>query len=130
MADLTNLLNEWAAYTDIIHRAEVSRHSIEQEITDQMHATRAEFAEAPGVEATLKGSVEYDKALDGPLATMAEQLSPDELDAVLTKPKPAPARSFNITAVKKLAKQGGIYRDALDKASRDVAPVLRVRSVE
>lgn len=130
MTDLTTLLLNWQSIDADIHALEVERHEMVLKITEAMQADRAEFAKAQGVEATLKPSMEYDKALDGPLAVIAEQLSPDELDAALTAQKPAPARSFNIVAVKKLAKQGGVFRKALDAATREQPARLRIRSVE
>jgi hypothetical protein len=67
--------------------------------------------------------------LDGPLATIAEELSPDELEAVLNNPKPV-ARQFLIPAVKRLAKRGGVFRTALDKATLEQPPQLKIRSVK
>ena len=130
MPDLTSLLERWARFNDSIRELEVGRHNTEQEIIAAMQADRAEFAEAPGVEATFKTSLEYEKALDGPLAVIAEELSPEELDAALTAQKPAPARSFDIRAVKKLAKRGGIFRDALDQSTREVPARLRIKATE
>ena len=89
----------------------------------------AEFATIPGVEATLKPTTEYLKDIDGPLAVIAEQLSPDELSRVLNNPKPAP-RQFLIPEIKKLAKQGGVFKSALDAATLSLPPRLRIRSVE
>ena len=133
MPEMGNLLNEWVSADADVHAAEVERHDIELKIAEAMTENQAEYVEAPGVQATLKGSVTpvytYLKMLDGPLAVIAEQLSPEELEAVLNNPKP-PAREFLIPAIKKLAKRGGVFKDALDKATLEQPARLRVRSVE
>ena len=133
MTDLHTLLLNWEATNTKIDGLEIERHALEVDIAEAMKEDRAEYAEAPGVQATLKGSVTpvytYLKMLDGPLAVIAEQLSPEELEAVLNNPKP-PAREFLIPAVKKLAKRGGVFKDALDKATLEQPARLRVRSVE
>jgi len=129
MTDLHTLLLNWQSIDSDIHDLEVVRHHVEQQIADAMNESRAEFSEAPGVQATLKPTTEYLKAIDGPLAVIAELLSPDELEAVLNNPKPV-ARQFLIPAVKRLAKRGGVFREALDKATLEQPARLRVRSVE
>ena len=133
MTDLHTLLLNWEATNTKIDGLEIERHALEVDIAEAMKEDRAEYAEAPGVQATLKGSVTpvytYLKMLDGPLAVIAEQLSPEELEAVLNNPKP-PAREFLIPAIKKLAKRGGVFKDALDKATLEQPARLRVRSVE
>ena len=129
MPEMGNLLNEWVSADADVHAAEVERHDIELKIAEAMTENQAEYVEAPGVQATLKPTTEYMKAIDGPLAVIAEQLSPDELEAVLNNPKPV-ARQFLIPAVKKLAKRGGVFKDALDKATLEQPARLRVRSVE
>ena len=111
MGDLTNLLATWQSLDADLHDLQVQLHELKLLIAAEMKEQRAEFSTVPGVEATYKPTVAYLRDLDGPLWLMAEQLSPDEIEAVLTKPKPAPARAFNMTAVKKLAKRGGIYRE-------------------
>ena len=130
MTDITILLQDWADLNAAEREIKIEKHAVEQRIRDAMAENNAEYAEGAGLEVTYKETVEYDKALDGPLAVIAEQLSPEQLDAALTAQKPAPARSFNITKVKALAKQGGIFRDALEKATREQPARLRVRSVE
>ena len=129
MPDLPSLLNEWVMYNKQVKDAEVDRFRIEQQMAEAMKEDRAEYVEAPGVQATFKPTTEYLKAIDGPLAVIAEQLSPDELSRVLNNPKPV-ARQFLIPAIKKLAKRGGVFRTALDKATLEQPPRLRVRSVE
>ena len=133
MPDLHTLLLNWQSIDAEVHSLEIERHALESDIADAMTEARAEFATVTGVEATLKGSVTpvytYLKQLDGPLAVIAEQLSPEELEAVLNNPKP-PAREFLIPAVKKLAKRGGVFKDALDAATLEQPARLRVRSVE
>ena len=129
MPEMGNLLNEWVSADADVHAAEVERHDIELKLAEAMTENQAEYVEAPGVQATLKPTTEYMKAIDGPLAVIAEQLSPDELEAVLNNPKPV-ARQFLIPAVKKLAKRGGVFKDALDKATLEQPARLRVRSVE
>ena len=130
MTDLHSLLLNWQSIDSDIHDLEIVRHHVEQQIDAEMAEQRATFAEAPGVEATLKPTVDYAKALDGPLAVIAEQLSPDELEGALTAQKPAPIRSFNMVQVKKLAKRGGIFRDALDAATLEQPARLRIRAVD
>ena len=129
MPEMGNLLNEWVSADTDVHAAEVERHDIELKIAEAMKEQRAEFATVTGVEATFKTSVAYVRDLDGPLATIAEELSPDELEAVLNNPKPV-ARQFLIPAVKKLAKRGGVFRTALDKATLEQPPQLKIRSVD
>ena len=129
MGDLTNLLATWQSLDADLHDLQVQRHELELLIAAEMKEQRAEFSTVPGVEATYKTGVAYIKDLDGPLATIAEELSPDELEAVLNNPKPV-ARQFLIPAVKKLAKSGGVFRTALDKATLEQPPQLKIRSVD
>ena len=129
MHDLHSLLLNWQSIDAEINGLEIEQHALEVDMAEAMKEARAEYVEAPGVQATLKPTTEYLKAIDGPLAVIAEQLSPDELEAVLNNPKPV-ARQFLIPAVKKLAKQGGVFKDALDKATLEQPARLRVRSVE
>ena len=124
------LLRDWQSCDADIRELEIERRIIENQIAEAMTANNeAEFATIPGVEATLKPGVDYRKHLDGPLAVIAEQLSPDELSRVLNNPKPAP-RQFLIPEIKKLAKQGGVFKSALDAATLSLPPRLRIRSVE
>jgi len=129
MTDLHTLLLNWQSIDSEINGLEIERHALEVDMAEAMKEDRAEYVEAPGVQATFKPTTEYLKAIDGPLAIIAEQLSPDELEAVLNNPKPV-TRQFLIPAVKKLAKQGGVFKDALDKATLEQPARLRVRSVE
>ena len=129
MGDLTNLLATWQSLDADLHDLQVQRHELELLIAAEMKEQRAEFATVTGVEATYKPSVAYVRDLDGPLATIAEELSPDELEAVLNNPKPV-ARQFLIPAVKRLAKRGGVFRTALDKATLEQPPQLKIRSVK
>ena len=129
MTDLHTLLLNWEATNTKIDGLEIERHALEVDIAEAMKEDRAEYAEAPGVQATFKPTTEYLKAIDGPLAIISEQLSPDELEAVLNNPKPV-ARQFLIPAIQKLAKRGGVFREALDKATLEQPARLRVRSVE
>ena len=129
MGDLTNLLATWQSLDADLHDLQVQLHELELLIAAEMKEQRAEFSTVPGVEATYKPSVAYVRDLDGPLATIAEELSPDELEAVLNNPKPV-ARQFLIPAIKKLAKRGGVFRTALDKATLEQPPQLKIRSVD
>ena len=129
MHDLHSLLLNWQSIDSEINGLEIERHALEVDMAEAMKEDRAEYVEAPGVQATFKPTTEYLKAIDGPLAVIAEQLSPDELEAVLNNPKPV-ARQFLIPAMKKLAKRGGVFKDALDKATLEQPARLRVRSVE
>ena len=129
MGDLTNLLATWQSLDADLHDLQVQLHELKLLIAAEMKEQRAEFSTVPGVEATFKTSVAYIKDLDGPLATIAEELSPDEMEAVLNNPKPV-ARQFLIPAVKKLAKRGGVFRTALDKATLEQPPQLKIRSVK
>ena len=129
MGDLTNLLATWQSLDADLHDLQVQLHELKLLIAAEMKEQRAEFSTVPGVEATYKTGVAYIKDLDGPLATIAEELSPDELEAVLNNPKPV-ARQFLIPAVKKLAKRGGVFRTALDKATLEQPPQLKIRSVD
>ena len=128
--ETNKLLRDWQSCDADIHALEVERHHIEQQIAEAMTENQAEFVTVTGVEATFKPVVEWRKELDGPFQQVAEELSPDELDACLTVPKPAPARSFNVTKMKQLAKQGGVFKSALDAAAVSLPPRLRIRSVE
>ena len=130
MGDLTNLLATWQSLDADLHDLQVQLHELELLIAAEMKEQRAEFNDSvSGVEATYKPSVAYVRDLDGPLATIAEELSPDELEAVLNNPKPV-ARQFLIPAIKKLAKRGGVFRTALDKATLEQPPQLKIRSVD
>ena len=129
MPDLHTLLLNWQSIDAEVHGLEIERHALEVDIAEAMTENQAEFATIPGVEATLKPGLDYRKQLDGPLAVIAEQLSPDELSRVLNNPKPAP-RQFLIPEIKKLAKQGGVFKSALDAATLSLPPRLRIRSVE
>ena len=130
MTDTHNLLAQWRSADADVHDAEVKRYEIEKEISANMEANRATFATIPGVEATFKTGTDYIKGLDGPLRLLAEELSRDELEALLTTQRPAPIRSFNMVAVKKLARRGGVFREALDLATSTSPAVLKVRSIE
>ena len=130
MPDLHTLLLNWQSIDAEVHGLEIERHALEVDIAEAMSENQAEFATVTGVEATLKPVLEYRKELDGPFQQVAEELSPEELDACLTAPKPAPARSFNVTKMKQLAKQGGVFKSALDAATLSLPPRLRIRSVE
>jgi len=130
MPDLHSLLLNWQSIDAEVHGLEIERHALESDIADAMTENQAEFATVTGVEATLKPVLEYRKELDGPFSLVGEELSPEELDACLTVPKPAPARSFNVTKMKQLAKQGGVFKSALDAATLSLPPRLRIRSVE
>ena len=130
MPDLHTLLLNWQSIDAEVHGLEIERHALEVDIAEAMTENQAEFASIPGVEATLKPVLDYLKQLDGPFQQVAEELSPEELDACLTAPKPAPARSFNVTKMKQLAKQGGVFKSALDAATLSLPPRLRIRSVE
>ena len=129
MTDLHTLLLNWQSIDSEINGLEIERHALEVDLAEAMKEDRAEYVEAPGVQATFKPTTEYLKAIDGPLAIISEQLSPDELEAVLNNPKPV-ARQFLIPAVKKLAKRGGVFRTALDKATLEQPPQLKIRSVK
>jgi len=128
--DTNKLLRDWQSCDAEIYDLGVERHALEVAIAEAMTENQAEFASIPGVEATLKPVLEYRKELDGPFSLVGEELSPEELDACLTVPKPAPARSFNVTKMKQLAKQGGVFKSALDAATLSLPPRLRIRSVE
>ena len=130
MPDLHTLLLNWQSIDAEVHGLEIERHALEVDIAEAMTENQAEFATIPGVEATLKPVLEYRKELDGPFQQVAEELSPEELDACLTAPKPAPARSFNVTKMKQHAKKGGVFKSALDAATLSLPPRLRIRSVE
>ena len=130
MPDLHTLLLNWQSIDAEVHGLEIERHALEVDIAEAMSENQAEFATVTGVEATLKPVLEYRKELDGPFQQVAEELSPEELDACLTAPKPAPARSFNVTKMKQLAKQGGVFKSALDAATLPLPPRLKIRSVE
>jgi len=130
MPDLHTLLLNWQSIDAEVHGLEIERHALEVDIAEAMSENQAEFATVTGVEATLKPVLEYRKELDGPFQQVAEELSPEELDACLTAPKPAPARSFDVRKMKQLAKQGGVFKSALDAATLSLPPRLRIRSVK
>ena len=130
MTNLPTLLQEWASADADVHDAEVERHAIEQLIWREMVDQDASFAKAPGIEATLKPTYEYQKSLDGPLRVLAEEMSPEEFEALLTEPKPPPERSFHMVKVKNKAKEGGIFKAALDAATVTLPATLKVRAVK
>ena len=130
MPDLHTLLLNWQSIDAEVHSLGVERHALEVAIAEAMTENQAEFASIPGVEATLKPVLDYLKQLDGPFQQVAEELSPEELDACLTAPKPAPARSFDVRKMKQHAKKGGVFKSALDAATLSLPPRLRIRSVE
>lgn len=130
MPDLHTLLLNWQSIDAEVHGLEIERHALEVDIAEAMSENQAEFATVTGVEATLKPVLEYRKELDGPFQQVAEELSPEELDACLTAPKPAPARSFDVRKMKQLAKQGGVFKSALDAATLSLPPRLKIRSVK
>ena len=127
---LPELLREWQSADADVHAAEVERHAVEQLIWRAMAEGKATFAKAPGVEATLKPTLEYQKTLDGPLRVLAEEMSPEEFERLLTAPKPPPERSFHMVQVKKKAREGGIYKTALDAATVTLPATLKVRAVK
>ena len=130
MPDLHTLLLNWQSIDAEVHGLEIERHALESDIADAMTENQAEFATVTGVEATLKPVLEYRKELDGPFQQVAEELSPEELDACLTAPKPAPARSWDVRKMKQHAKKGGVFKSALDAATLSLPPRLKIRSVE
>ena len=130
MPDLHTLLLNWQSIDSEVHGLEIERHALESDIAEAMSENQAEFATVTGVEATLKPVLEYRKELDGPFQQVAEELSPEELDACLTAPKPAPARSFDVRKMKQHAKKGGVFKSALDAATLSLPPRLKIRSVE
>ena len=130
MPDLHTLLLNWQSIDAEVHGLEIERHALEVDIAEAMTENQAEFATVTGVEATLKPVLEYRKELDGPFQQVAEELSPEELDACLTAPKPAPARSFDVRKMKQHAKKGGVFKSALDAATLSLPPRLKIRSVK
>ena len=130
MPDLHTLLLNWQSIDAEVHGLEIERHALESDIAEAMSENQAEFATVTGVEATLKPVLEYRKELDGPFQQVAEELSPEELDACLTAPKPAPARSWDVRKMKQHAKKGGVFKSALDAATLSLPPRLKIRSVE
>ena len=130
MPDLHTLLLNWQSIDAEVHSLGVERHALEVAIAEAMTENQAEFASIPGVEATLKPVLEWRKELDGPFQQVAEELSPEELDACLTAPKPAPARSWDVRKMKQHAKKGGVFKSALDAATLSLPPRLKIRSVE
>ena len=130
MPDLHTLLLNWQSIDAEVHGLEIERHALESDIAEAMSENQAEFATVTGVEATFKPVLEYRKELDGPFQQVAEELSPEELDACLTAPKPAPARSWDVRKMKQHAKKGGVFKSALDAATLSLPPRLKIRSVE
>ncbi len=129
MTDITILLQDWADLNAAEREIKIEKHAVEQRIRDAMAENNAEYAEGAGLEVTYKETVEYDKALDGPLAVIAEQLSPEELDAVLTDQKPAPPRTFHVSRVKALVKRGDPFKSAVEKATLRGPAQVKIRVV-
>ena len=126
---LEQLLRDWVSADADVRDAEIARHEIQQQIGVEMTATRATFAKGEGVEATMKPSLEYNKTLDGPLQVMTEALDPEEIEGLLTPVKPPPPRSYNMVKVKALGKRGEPFLSAIEAATTEFPPVLKVRSV-
>lgn len=126
---LGQLLADWVSADADVRDAEIARHEIQQKIGIEMTQTRASFAKGDGVEATMKPSLEYNKTLDGPLQVMTEALDPEEIEALLTPVKPPPPRSYNMVKVKALGKRGEPFLSAIEAATTEFPPVLKVRSV-
>lgn len=126
---LEQLLRDWVSADSDVRDAEIARHEIQQQIAVEMTATRATFAKGEGVEATMKPIVEYDKSLTGALQVMTEALDPEEIEALLTPVKPPPARFYNMVKVKALGKRGEPFLSAIEAATTELPPVLKVRSV-
>jgi hypothetical protein len=126
---LEQLLRDWVSADADVRDAEIARHEIQMQIGVEMTATRATFAKGEGVEATMKPIVEYDKSLTGALQVMTEALDPEEIEALLTPVKPPPARFYNMVKVKALGKRGEPFLSAIEAATTELPPVLKVRSV-
>jgi len=124
---LEKLLNEWVSADADLRDAQLARHDIEQQIIEAMNEVDAELSPTvAGVTATLKTQAEYDKTLAGPLRVIAEALSPDEIEGLLTPVKPPPARSFNMTKVKTLSKRGEPFKSAIEAATIATVPKLKI----
>lgn len=120
---LESLLKEWRAADDTLRAAALARFDIEQEITAQMGATRAEVVETDGVTATLKAETIWDQ---GKLAGLAEIMPPAEFADLLTVPPPPPEPRVNIAKAKPLAKRGGQFRDIIESAQTPGLPKLKI----
>ena len=149
MTEMDNLIKKWTQAKEEARSAEILLHEIVTDMTaefrrlaDDAKRRSAEtgkevkpqtFAEGPGVEVTFKETIEWQKALDGPLAVLAEVMPPADFEKLLTKqaePKPPPPRQFNMTAVKQYEDKGDEYAIPIARA-RTVHPAkAKPRSVE
>ncbi len=130
MPDITSLLREWARLHEAERAVAIERHAVEVQIRDAMDANRAEYAADGDVEVTYKETVEYLSEVDGPLRVIAEHLSPEDLDALLTTPKPPPPRKFHMQRVKALAKRGEPFLTAIEKATLRGPAQVKIRRVK
>ena len=109
---------------------QAEKHHIESDIDKTMADHGATLAKSPfcNVTATrsLEPTIQYNRELSGPLAVIAEHLSPDEFNDTLNNPKPK--RQFLIPEIKKLAKNGGVFRTALDAATFTLPQRAKVKS--
>jgi hypothetical protein len=140
MDEMNRLTEMWTKANEAWREADMARREIVNDITAEFirlgqdaieqNITPPTFVEGPGVEVTYKSKTEYAKALDGPLRAMMEALDPDEIEALLTPVKPAPARTFNMTKVLPYEKRGGVYARAIAAARITHAPQAIARAIE
>lgn len=148
MTEMDNLIKKWTQAKEEARSAEILLHEIVTDMTaefrrlaDDAKRRSAEtgkevkpqtFAEGPGVEVTFKETIEWQKALDGPLAVLAEVMPPADFEKLLTKqaePKPPPPRQFNMTAVKQYEDKGDQYAIPIAKARTVHAAQAKPREV-
>ena len=102
------------------------RGRLEMEMMAGMKAVNAEEFSRNGITVTYKVETEWVEGALDPLAKVLqdEGKNPEQF---LNKPV---ARKYDKRKLKKLAKQGGVFKSALDAATLSLPPRLRIRSVE
>jgi hypothetical protein len=110
---LRELIAAWDRVDAEVRGAESRRFNLEQEISSVMERLGATERVEGDILLTLRSRNLYDQAY---LAPLYELLDEDEREACLTPEKPPPARKWNLTKIKPLAKRGGEIAKVIDSS--------------
>ena len=110
---LRALTDAWERVDDEVRGAESRRFNLEQQISSVMEQLGAVVRTEGRVKLSRLSRNLYDQAY---LAPLYELLDEDEREACLTPEKPPPARKWNLTKIKPLAKRGGEIAKVIDSS--------------
>ena len=113
--ELHQTVLKWERAANAIIELERSRYELEITINNLMECLDSSEIEINNTKLVRKERVHYEQGLLDPLR---EYLTPEEVEQLLTAPKPAPARKWNLTKVKSFChKRGGTFKALLKKAT-------------